>query len=276
AFNADIADGSQSPQFIAIGGSPLTTAPLNAAQIFQGTVVSGKTPGLDRGAIYLNGQSRFNPFAPSPGLGSIPPILFPVDRSFVYAYTNQVNLSIEHEFVKDVSFNVTYIFTGGRKLPHPVDRNTPNAALVIATASNPKLGIPALVANNFFRPSGPNPAYIKTDFPIPYGPVAVQESTSSSVYHALSLNLTKRFSKNFQLLGSYTFSKTIDDSTDLQSLLQPQDNNRPGLERGLSNFDQRHRFVFSGIFKSPYEQASSTGLKKFLANFTVAPIIELS
>jgi hypothetical protein len=275
AFNSDIADSSQSPQFISIAGSPAPTASLNATQIFQGTVIPGVTPGLDRGAIYLPGESRFNPFAAQPGFGSIPPILFPVDRSFVYAYTNQVNLSIERELVRDVSLNLTYIFTGGRHLPHPVDRNVPNAKLVLQ-ASPTGTPTPALIAFNFFRPSGPNPAIIRTALPIPYGPLSVQESSSSSVYHAISANITKRFSRNFQLLGSYTYSKTIDDSTDLQSLLQPQDNNRPGDERGLSSFDQRHRFVFSGIFKTPYDQSSSSGLKKLLANFTVAPIIELS
>jgi hypothetical protein len=275
AFNSDIADSSQSPQFIAIAGSPLPNMPLNAVQIFQGTVIPGVTPGLDRGAVYLPGESRFNPFAAAPGFGSIPPILFPVDRDFVFAYTNQVNLSIERELVRNVSFNVNYIFTGGRKLPHPVDRNVPNAKLVLQASPT---GTPnaTLIAFNFFRPSGPNPAFIKTALPVPFGPTSVQEASSSSVYHAISLNLTKRFSNNFQTLVSYTYSKTIDDSTDLQSLLQPQDNNKPGLERGLSNFDQRHRFVMSAIYKSPFDQASSAGFKKVLANFTVAPIIELS
>jgi hypothetical protein len=275
AFNSDIADSSQSPQFIAIAGSPDPTATLNAVQIFQGTVIPGVTPGVDRGAVYLPGQSRFNPFAASPGFGSIPPILFPVDRSFVYAYTNQVNLSVEREIVRDVSFNVTYIFTGGRHLPHPVDRNVPNAKRVLEVSPT---GAPnaILIANNFFRPSGPNPAFIRTARPVPFGPTSVQESSSSSVYHALTLNLTKRFSKNFQTLVSYTYSKTIDDSTDLQSLLQPQDNNNPGAERGLSNFDQRHRFVMSAIFKSPFDQSSAKGFNKVLANFTVAPIIEFS
>ncbi|MEW6730250.1 MAG: TonB-dependent receptor [Acidobacteriota bacterium] len=275
AFNADIADATQSPQFLTIAGSPLPTNPLNAVQIFQGTLIPGVTPGVDRGAVYLFGQSRFDPFSPFPGYGSILPFTLPLDRDFVYAYTNQVNVSIERQIFPDVAVNATYIFTGGRKLPHVRDRNTPNAQLLLA-ASPLGTPTPLTIANNFFRPSGPNPVFVMTARPIPFSRVQAQESSSSSVYHALSLGLSKRFSNNFQALVSYSFTKTIDDSTDLQTLLQPQDNNNPGSERGLSNFDQRHRFVFSAVFKSPYEQDSATGFKKILANFTFSPIVELS
>jgi hypothetical protein len=275
AFNSDIADGSQSPQFISIAGNPLPNNPLNAVQIFQGTVVPGKTTGIDRGAVYLNGQSRFDPFSPFPGYGSILPFTLPTDKNFRYAYTHQVNFSVEHEIAPDLALSATYIFTGGHKLPHSVDRNTPNAQLYLQASPN---GAPnqELIANNFFRPSGPNPVFIPTNLPIPFGPVQAQESSSNSVYHSLTVNLTKRFSHNFQMLASYCFSKSIDDSTDLQTLLQPQDNNNKNAERSLSSLDQRHRFVLSAIYKVPFDQKSSAGVKKLLANFTLAPIIELS
>ncbi len=273
AFNSDIADGGQSPQVINIANLPLPTTPLNAAQIFQGTVIPGVTPGLASGAVYLPTQSRFDPNKPFPGLGTVLPFTLPLDRNFVYAYTNQVNIGIERELVKDLAFSATYIFTGGHKLPHPVDRNTPNAQAILAVS--PTGGPNAIViANNFFRPSGPNPALVPTNLPIPFGPVATQEATSNSVYHSITLNLTKRFSNNYQFLISYNFGKTIDDSTDLQTLLQPQDNRRMDLERSRSSLDQRHRFVISGVYKTPFEQ-TSPGFKKVLANITFAPIIEL-
>lgn len=275
AFNSDIADGGQSPQFISIANLPLPTASLNAAQIFEGTVVPGVTPGLDKGAVYLNGLSRFDPSKPFPGYGSVLPFTLPLDRNFAYAYTNQVNIGIEREIANNLAFSVTYIFTGGHKLPHPVDRNTPNAKAILQVSPD---GSPnaVIIANNFFRPSGPNPVFIPTSRPIPFGPVATQEATSNSVYHSVTFNLTKRFSNNFQALVSYNFGKTLDDSTDLQTLLQPQDNTRLDLERSRSSLDQRHRFVISGLYKTPYDQKSSRGVKKVLANFTFAPIIELS
>lgn len=274
AFNSDIADGTQSPQLIQIAGNPLPNNPLNAIQIFEGTVIKGVTPGVDANAVYLNGQSRFDSTT-FPGYGSVLPFTLPLDRDFVYAYSHQVNVGIEREIVRDLAFSATYIFTGAHKLPHPVDRNPPNAKLILqaSPSGNPT---PAIIAANFFRPSGPNPVFVMTNLPVPFGPVATQEATSSSVYHSLTLNLNKRFSNNFQALVSYTFGKTLDDSTDLQTLLQPQDNTQPGLERSRSSLDQRHRFVVSAVYKTPYDQKTSAGLKKILANFTIAPIVELS
>ena len=52
------------------------------------------------------------------------------------------------------------------------------------------------------------------------------------------------------MLASYTWAHSIDDSTDLQSTLTPQDSYFPGLDRSTSLFDQRHRFVFSGVYQT--------------------------
>jgi len=59
-------------------------------------------------------------------------------------------------------------------------------------------------------------------------------------------------------------------------LLLPQDNRNFRAERSDSLFDQRHRFVFSGLIGSPSSWNSGSGFQRFLANFTVAPIFEIS
>src|SRR5262249_16164032 len=71
---------------------------------------------------------------------------------------------------------------------------------------------------------------------------------------------------------SYTWSHAIDDSTDLQSPLAPQDNYNPSAERSNSLFDQRHRFVFSAVYQSGRLGNGFTG--KFFSNWTIAPIVE--
>ncbi|PYS57989.1 MAG: hypothetical protein DMF76_20665, partial [Acidobacteria bacterium] len=103
-----------------------------------------------------------------------------------------------------------------------------------------------------------------------------QSSDGNSKYNALNVDLKKRFSMNFQFLASYTWSHSIDDSSDLQTLLLPQDNRNFAAERANSLFDQRHRFVFSAIFASPQGWRSGDGLHKFLADFSLAPIFEMS
>jgi len=85
-----------------------------------------------------------------------------------------------------------------------------------------------------------------------------------------------RFSNNFQFLPSYTWSHSIDDSSDLQTLLLAQDNRNLRPERADSLFDQRQRFVFSAIFASPPSWRNGDGLHRFLSDFTLAPIVEIS
>src|SRR4029079_1765972 len=151
---------------------------------------------------------------------------------------------------------------------------------------------------NFFRPSAPNyflaqalsnglvtPAVLngaiagslRTPGTIsPFGSINAQTSDGNSVYNALNVDLKKRFSNHFQFLASNTWSHSIDDSSDLQTLLLPQDNRNFAAERADSLFDQRHRFVFSGIVASPSTWNSGNGVHRFLSNFTVAPIVEVS
>jgi hypothetical protein len=152
------------------------------------------------------------------------------------------------------------------------------------------------LAANFFRPNAPNYFFLASngvskalfDAAIagsvrttggisPFGEVDAQLSDGNSNYNALNLEVKKRFSHNTQFLASYTWSHSIDDSSDLQTLLKPQDNNNFRAERADSLFDQRHRFVFSGLITAPSEWRSADRLsRRFFADFTVAPIIEIS
>ena len=162
------------------------------------------------------------------------------------------------------------------------------------------VGTPAFF--NFFRPSGPNPSFATAvgggdpvvgyatqvalaraagypagfGVPVPFNSVDAQQSSGSSTYHALTVNLTKRFSNHLELLSSYTWSHSIDDSTDLQSTLEPQDSRFPFLERGNSDNDQRHRWVTSAVFQSGAAHSGENMWRHFLSDITVAPIIELS
>jgi hypothetical protein len=111
----------------------------------------------------------------------------------------------------------------------------------------------------------------------PFGSVNAQVSDGNSNYHAGTIDVKRRFANNFTFLASYTLSKSIDDSSDLQTLLLPQDNRNFRAERSLSLFDQRHRFVFSGVLSSPASfRNSDNGLYRFLADFSIAPIFEIS
>ena len=151
------------------------------------------------------------------------------------------------------------------------------------------------IAADFFRKAGPNYFFVraltglsKATFDSllagstrapgllnPYADVNAQLSDGNSSYNALNVELKKRFSTNIQFLATYTWSHSIDDSSDLQTLLKPQDNLNFRGERSDSLFDQRHRFVFSGIMGAPDAWKSGSGLYKFLYGFSFAPIVEI-
>ncbi len=108
---------------------------------------------------------------------------------------------------------------------------------------------------------------------IPFGDMDANFSNGSSIYHGFSTNLRKRFNRHYEFLASYTWSHAIDDSTDLQATLTPQDSYYPGVDRSTSLFDQRHRFVFSGVYQSGKLGGDGFGSKLF-SYWTIAPLIE--
>lgn len=170
--------------------------------------------------------------------------------------------------------------------------------MVTAPLSNPSNRIIAPAIANFFRPNAPNyflaaalsgglvsKAVLDSQLAgslrspgliTPFGSVNAQLSDGNSSYNAMNVELKRRFANNLTFLGSYTWSHSIDDSSDLQTLLIPQDVNNFAAEKANSLFDQRHRFVFSGIIASPDRWRSGSTLQKIMSDFTVAPIIEIS
>ncbi len=110
---------------------------------------------------------------------------------------------------------------------------------------------------------------------IPFGDMDANYSNGSSVYHGFTTNLRKRFNNHYEFQASYTWSHAIDDSTDLQSTLTPQDSYYPAVDRSTSLFDQRHRFVFSGVYQTG-KLGGSGFASRFFSNWTFAPIVEVA
>jgi hypothetical protein len=108
---------------------------------------------------------------------------------------------------------------------------------------------------------------------IPFSDMDANYSNGSSVYHGLSANLRKRFGRHYEFLASYTWSHAIDDSADLEATLTPQDSYFPSADRSTSLFDQRQRFVFSGVYQTGKVGGNGFG-GKFFSYWTVAPLVE--
>jgi hypothetical protein len=103
-----------------------------------------------------------------------------------------------------------------------------------------------------------------------------------SIYHSGTFKVEKRLSNDITFNANYTWSKSIDDASDVGTTFSetniPQDVRNVRAEKALSSFDHRHRFVFSYSWRFPFRRAGRlfqdwtiTGLGSFQsgAPFTV-------
>ena len=357
-FLGDASDGSTSGQLIFAGTGVCTGAGapgnLNAVPIFQGLLPSASgsvaspcsptnNPLVLSALDYLPQQQQFqalnfpqsvflnqnylnlNPSAPTFLPLGFQPFGYPLSKNFVYAYSQQANLTIERDLGDGFAFSLAYNFNGGRHINRPINANAVRGDLMTANffaalQAGQKASSPFTVSGcgpgyvdpslmNFFRPGGLNPSIAAAFYLsgqgacvaqaqallatlsgfntscnpapptfsytgcIPFGDMDANYSNGSSVYHGLTANLRKRFSSHYEFLASYTWAHAIDDSTDLESPLTPQDSYIPAADRSTSTFDQRQRFVFSGVYQTGKLNGGGFASKLF-SNWTFAPLIE--
>jgi hypothetical protein len=187
-------------------------------------VSSHFNPPFYQSSFYINTgasniQNIIGSFAlPLPSLGNM------IAPDFRDPYIQQWNVDIQHELSANTLIDIAYIGTKGT---HLTDLRNPNQP----------------------RPGGPPP------YPA-FGVLTYAESGSSSTYHGLQTRVERRWSHGLSFLMSYTFSKSIDNASSLfQTAAEPafpQDSLNMRAERGLSNFDARHRFVLSHLFDLPF------------------------
>ena len=74
-------------------------------------------------------------------------------------------------------------------------------------------------------------------------------------YNSLSVKATRRFSQGVSVIGSYSWTKSIDTTSGIRNqgydTLYPQNSYCLACERGLSAFDTRHRMVTSVLYDLP-------------------------
>ena len=226
-----------------------------------------------------NADATFqSPFAqPFPTPESFPmfPAYSPSNSTTIYAVApgfrptmvQQYSLNVQTELHKDWLLEVGYVGTRGTNL---VRQRSLNQALS-ASGSHPIRGV---TTDTF--------ANIPLRVPIlgvPPDSLVVMESEGSSWYNGLEVSLTKRLSHGFQLLASYTFSKTLDtDGADINSTssgnaLTLGDQNSPNQRWGRASFDRTHRFILSETWDIP---SPPTGLQReFLGGWELAAIVTI-
>lgn len=86
-----------------------------------------------------------------------------------------------------------------------------------------------------------------------FSSIFAQDTIANSAYNSFQGSLEKRFAHGLQFTAAYTFSKSIDEASSFEGILNPL----PGAHnRSLSLFDARHRFVLSYYWELPTHKFS--------------------
>jgi carboxypeptidase family protein/TonB-dependent receptor-like protein len=146
--------------------------------------------------------------------------------------TWQTSIGFQRQFGTTMAVEADYVYSQGRFEKDVLD----NMNLLFD---------PATGANLDFR--------IRSNRPYPdWGAISMNVHTARSAYHGLITGFTKRFSNRWQASATYTLSGLwTADSRPFSGLFMVPFPTAPDLggEWGLSEDDQRHRAVFSGIWQ---------------------------
>ncbi len=86
-----------------------------------------------------------------------------------------------------------------------------------------------------------------TGIPV-YSSIFAQDTIAGSAYNSFQASLEKRFAHGLQFTAAYTFSKSIDQASSFEGILNPL----PGANNNaLSLFDAKHRIVISYYWELP-------------------------
>lgn len=172
------------------------------------------------------------------------------DENLRTPYAQQFNLTLQREFGNTMILSLGYVGTKGTKLVGLRDIN--QAVFIPGTdASGRPLSTPD-PANILSR----RPSQLLHLTPFPVGTIDFLETSVASIYHSFQSTFTKRMSRGLSILSTYTWSKSIDDSSDPYGFTgdsgYPQDSNNSRLDRALSTFDVRHQFTLGYTYELPF------------------------
>jgi hypothetical protein len=85
-------------------------------------------------------------------------------------------------------------------------------------------------------------------------PFIYESSAANSVFHSGSIRLRKRMAHGIAVSATYAYSKSIDDASSIGGggTVVSQNPFDIAADRGLSSFDQRHKFTGNWIYELPF------------------------
>jgi hypothetical protein len=198
---------------------------------------SAKSTSLPPGSFYTGAVALLNPASNSETY---------VEQHPHRSYVMQWNLNVQHEITPSLAATVGYVGSRGNHLPVQIQ----NADIVFPTLTPAGYLFPSPVGSG--TPINPN-----------FGAISATLYAASSSYQGLLVGVVKRMSHGFQLQTSFTWGKSIDDSSSAgvgdefsnsMSSLPWYDLNSV---RGLSDFNVGRTLVINGTWQVPSPKSFS-------------------
>ncbi len=169
-----------------------------------------------------------------------------VNSGFNDMYSQDWNLTIERQLSSTMGLTVAYVRSKATHLQLNQNINQPFVRNGLYGSTRP---FPTLATTSSILPAQcapPNP-------PCTLANINQVNSVGNSNYNALWVTFQKHLSRGIEFLTSYTYSKSLDyNSLSTAESIPLQNAYNPRGDYGLSEFDVRHRFVFSGFYQLPF------------------------
>jgi len=184
-----------------------------------------------------------------------------VDQRLVTAYYEQANFGVEKEIAKGYVAEVNYVGTFGRNLIGGTDANTFDGRTAC-----PKLTAACKAAGySIITNARPNLLFNSDDY---------RTNGFSSNYSGLQVSVRKGYSRGLMFLASYTYSKAMDETSDLFVSKTGQtgitDPTNPSYDYGPADFDVRHLATVMVNYESQWRKKSL-----LLGGWGISPIVSL-
>lgn len=180
-------------------------------------------------------------------------------------YTEEYNLNLQAGLGWNTLAEVGYVGTRSLHVAGSVEFNQ----AILASPENPINGETTNTVNNVIQR-------------VPYAGIApgslVSDTAFVANYNALQASFTKRLSRGLQFLGSYTWSRTLDETSGssgnqvFELWLLTNDQRDPRRNYGPTDFDRTHRAVFNFTYDLPGIHSDSVIIRALTSNWQASGI----
>ncbi|MEO7653266.1 MAG: carboxypeptidase regulatory-like domain-containing protein, partial [Bryobacteraceae bacterium] len=231
-----------------IAGAPASVSDATTSQI--STATPRGLPGL---SLLLPATApALNPFLAQTS----------VYKNLVNPYYQRWSAGVQRELPSGMLLDMSYVGTKGTKLFATEDGNP-------------------LVTAELRAPVPSNAATTRRELRLDplQGGRTIRTNGGSSSYHSAQFELKRRFKAGFAFTTAYTFSKVIDNGSEifsfgntssLQNASVPSFFGGLQIDRGVGFFDRTHRMVFTYIYELPFAKGQQGVLGRLIGGWQLS------